>query len=206
MSPKNRDIVAETGNIVAKNTICCRFRRQCRRFWRQCRRFWRHCRWCGRGFRWAVSAVIWWRSRSPVYHTDRRICVQHGGHKSLRRAGRSVSGSGDLWEISDNIPETVQDRDIVTMKDFCCVRVFQFYYACRFAIILLTFTRQAKKLLWRRHNGYTTEEIRKRCFGKWRTVAYRHKIYSKTFARYWVAKRNAERQMFAILLLVRMLT
>ena len=50
MSPKNRDIVAETGNIVAKNTICCRFRRQCRRFWRHCRGFWRHCRWCGRGF------------------------------------------------------------------------------------------------------------------------------------------------------------
>jgi len=51
---KNRDIVAETGNIVFLATMlpdCCRFRRHCRRFRRHCRSFWRQCRWCGRDFR-----------------------------------------------------------------------------------------------------------------------------------------------------------
>jgi len=30
--------------------------------------------------------VNWPRPRSPVYHTDVDICVQHGGHESMRRA------------------------------------------------------------------------------------------------------------------------
>jgi len=48
-----------------------------------------------------------------LFDTEERM------HDRLTPKGM-CSGSRDLfkfWEISDNIPETVQDRDIVAMKD-----------------------------------------------------------------------------------------
>jgi len=48
--------------------------------------------------RWTVSVVNWWRSQSPVYHTDCRRCR----HLCTTRWARGtvscwfVSGSGDL--------------------------------------------------------------------------------------------------------------
>jgi len=46
--------------------------------------------------RWTVSVVNWWRSRSPVYHTDRRhLCVTRWACVTASRG--SVSGKGDLF-------------------------------------------------------------------------------------------------------------
>jgi len=45
---------------------------------------------------WTVSVVNWWRSRTPVYHTDRRhLCTTRWAW--VTASSGSVSGSGDLF-------------------------------------------------------------------------------------------------------------
>jgi len=51
--------------------------------------------------RWTVSVVNWWRSRSPVYHTDsRHLCTTRTWASGTASRG-SVSGSGDLCPLLD---------------------------------------------------------------------------------------------------------
>jgi len=50
---------------------------------------------------WTISVINWWRSRSPVYHTDRwHMCTTRWAYVTASRG--SVSGSRDLLKRTDD--------------------------------------------------------------------------------------------------------
>jgi len=69
----------------------------------------------GRPHSWTVNVVNWWRSRSPVYHTDRRhLCRPTTRWARGTASGGTASGSGDKYSIfGGDLFKCISDGKIV---------------------------------------------------------------------------------------------
>jgi len=68
--------------------------------------------------RWMVNVINWWRSRSPVYHTDRRH----------HHASNTVGMSHCVARVCHIVLSTILRDSFVTMSKVICLRVSRFWW------------------------------------------------------------------------------